>query len=125
MSLELAIQQNTEAVNRLVAILEKGTLPPAAAAVVAPVEEKAEEPKPAKKAKAEKAPEPAKAEEPAADAKVYSYQEAATAITKLASSKGRDAAVSLLKKFGVAKGPELKPDQYAAVVAEAEKALAA
>jgi hypothetical protein len=46
------------------------------------------------------------------------------AIIALAKSKGRDAAVAVLQQFGVAKVPELKPEQYAAVMAAAKEATA-
>jgi hypothetical protein len=46
------------------------------------------------------------------------------AIIALAKAKGRDAAVALLGTFGAAKAPELKPEQYADVVAAAKKAMA-
>ena len=47
------------------------------------------------------------------------YQQVAEAITELAKTKGKPAAVVLLQSFGVARGPELKPNQYAAVFAAA------
>jgi len=46
-----------------------------------------------------------------------------TAIIGLAKAKGRDAAVAVLQQFGVTKVPELKPAQYADVIAAAQKAL--
>ncbi|WP_323026558.1 hypothetical protein [Castellaniella sp.] len=51
------------------------------------------------------------------------YQAAADAVTKLARTKGRDAAIGVLKDFGVEKLPEVKADQYAAVVAACAKAM--
>lgn len=51
------------------------------------------------------------------------YQAAADAVTKLARTKGRDAAIGVLKSFGVEKLPEVKADQYAAVVAACAKAM--
>ena len=51
------------------------------------------------------------------------YQDAATAITKLSRTKGRDAAVAVLKKFGAAKLPDVKPEQFADVIAAAEAAM--
>lgn len=44
-------------------------------------------------------------------------------IIKLADSKGRDAAVALLKKFGVTKGPQLTPDQFPEFIAAVDAAL--
>ena len=53
-------------------------------------------------------------------AAVPTYDSVVSAINKLAKGKGRDAAVGVLSKFGVARGPELKPEQFAAVIAECE-----
>lgn len=53
---------------------------------------------------------------------IPAYPSVVSAINKLAQGKGRDAAVAVLSKFGVTRGPELKPEQYAAVIAECEKA---
>lgn len=63
-------------------------------------------------------------EQPAADAPAVTIADVNAAIIGLAKAKGRDAAVAVLKDFGVAKAPELKVDQYAAVVAAAKKAMA-
>lgn len=63
-------------------------------------------------------------EQPAADAPAVTIADVNAAIIGLAKAKGRDAAVAVLKDFGVAKAPELKADQYAAVVAAAKKAMA-
>lgn len=48
------------------------------------------------------------------------YQATADAVTKLARTKGRDAAVAVLTKFGASKLPDVKPEQFAAVIAECE-----
>ena len=50
------------------------------------------------------------------------YQDAAAAITKLSRTKGRDAAVAVLASFGAAKLPDVKPEQFAAIIAAAETA---
>lgn len=50
------------------------------------------------------------------------YQDAAAAITKLSKTKGRDAAVAVLTAFGAAKLPDVKPEQFADIIAAAEKA---
>lgn len=63
-------------------------------------------------------------EQPAADAPAISIADVNAAIIGLAKAKGRDAAVAVLKEFGVAKAPELKAEQYPAVVAAAKKAMA-
>lgn len=55
-------------------------------------------------------------------AEVPAYTTVVSAINKLAQGKGRDAAVAVLSKFGVTRGPELKPEQYADVIASCEEA---
>jgi len=50
------------------------------------------------------------------------YQQAAKAVTDLGKAKGRDAAIAVLTKFGAAKLPEVKPEDFAAVIAACEEA---
>ena len=50
------------------------------------------------------------------------YQDTADAVTKLARTKGRDAAVAVLDEFGAARLPDVKPEQFAAIIAACEKA---
>lgn len=50
------------------------------------------------------------------------YQATADAVTKLARTKGRDAAVAVLSKFGAGKLPDVKPEQFAAIIAACEEA---
>lgn len=50
------------------------------------------------------------------------YQATADAVTKLGREKGRDAAIAVLTKFGAAKLPDVKPEQFAAVIAACEEA---
>lgn len=57
----------------------------------------------------------------AADVAV-TYQATADAVTKLARTKGREAAVAVLKTFGATKLPDVKPEQFAAVIAACEAA---
>lgn len=66
---------------------------------------------------------PAAASSAAAATEAVSYQETATAITKLSRLKGRDAAVAVLAKFGAANLKEVKPEQFAAVLASANEAV--
>ncbi|WP_374312467.1 hypothetical protein [Dongia sp.] len=47
-----------------------------------------------------------------ANAASIPYDDVKAAILKLSAAKGRDAAVAVLKQFGVAKGTELTPEQY-------------
>lgn len=76
---------------------------------------------------AQPAPQPSTA--PAADANsagsTVTYQDAAGAITKLSRTKGRDAAIAVLAKFGAAKLPDVKAEQYADVLAAANEAMGA
>lgn len=51
------------------------------------------------------------------------YQDAAAAITKLSRAKGRDAAINVLQQFGASKLPEVKPEQFADIIAAAEAAI--
>lgn len=50
------------------------------------------------------------------------YPDVVAAINKLATAKGREAAVALLGEFGVSKGPELKPEQFAEFIEQATAA---
>lgn len=50
------------------------------------------------------------------------YDDVKLAIVALVKAKGAPAAAAVLKEFGAAKGPELKPEQYAAFVAAAKEA---
>ncbi len=69
------------------------------------------------------AQEPAPTAAPSAPvAESVSYQATADAVTKLARTKGRDAAVAVLAQFGAQKLPDIKPEQFAAVVAACESA---
>lgn len=58
------------------------------------------------------------------EAQAPSYQDAAAAVTKLSRAKGREAAVKVLAQFDAAKLPDVKPEQFAAVIAACEEALA-
>lgn len=83
-----------------------------------------------KEKKAEPAVEHPKAEvatteQPKADTTAVTYQDASKVILKLSAAKGRDTAVALLSKFGAANLKEVKPEQYAAVMAAANEALGA
>lgn len=54
-----------------------------------------------------------------------SYPDVVAAINKLAAAKGRNAAVEMLGEFGVTKGPDLKPEQYADFIVKATAATEA
>jgi len=131
MSLEAAIQENTNALREFIALWSKMNLasegraapPPTskrtkaepATAATAPASDESAQPKPQEKT------------EPVVDAAAktaaIAVPEVNTAIIALAKAKGRDAAVAVLKQFGVAKVPELKAEQYADVIAAAKKAM--
>lgn len=141
MSLEQALAANTAAIERLIAVLEVRNPP---APVVAPeaaqsieVIEKAAAAREAAAARGriayeqagEPNPEPTpKAAKPAATrAKAAPKAEppptpeatlaqAGSAITGLAQQRGREAAVAVLKKFGVARVSELPADKYGEVI---------
>lgn len=53
-----------------------------------------------------------------------SYQDAAVAITNLSKTKGREVAVALLNRFDAAKLPEVKPEQFADLIAAVALELA-
>ena len=44
------------------------------------------------------------------------YQDTADAVTKLARTKGRDAAVAVLSKFGAGKLPDIQPHDFQKVI---------
>lgn len=50
------------------------------------------------------------------------YQDVTAAINAVAKAKGRDAAVAVLAKFGVKRGPELTPEQYADAIVACKEA---
>jgi hypothetical protein len=138
MSIEQALAENTAAIRALIETIKSG-LPVTHAQIQAVADEGAAAEKAEKKTtapKAEKKTETPKAEaaepsaatpeqkaEPAA-AEAATYQDAASAITKLSRAKGRDAAVAVLQQFGAAKLPDVKPEQFADVIAAAEEAMA-
>jgi hypothetical protein len=68
----------------------------------------------------EKKADKSEASDKSADAPTY--QATADAVTKLARTKGREAAVAVLTKFGARKLPDVKPEQFAAVIAACEEA---
>lgn len=96
--------------------------------VPTPVEQPKPQAKPVAKEVVLVVTEAAKVETPKDEPKAPStspvvYDDAAKAVTRLSKTKGRDAAVALLAEFGVANLKEVKPEQYAEVIAAAEKAM--
>ena len=134
MSLEQAIQENTAAIRELIAALGKGAPSQAAAPVETATVETAtvEEPKVEKPAKEKKQQAPAAMPEskeeaaPAADEPApVSYDDCAQAVTKLAKTKGRPAAVALLGQFDLKtlQDAKDKPELLAQVKAAADAEL--
>lgn len=125
MSLEAAIVENTQVMRELIARLTALPVP-----VTTPVAE-APQPEPVKPAKAEKAakveaapvaqPEPTPAVK--ADAPLK-YEDVAPQIIAF-SRRDRAACVALLARYGATKLPEVKPEQYAALLAEVNGAMVA
>lgn len=58
-------------------------------------------------------------------AESVTYETAAKAVTSLAQKKGRDAAVAILARFDAKKLPDVKPAQYAELMAACTEALGA
>ena len=108
MSLELELQRCTEALNALTAVLSKTAIFPVvdtapAVAEVAP-------PKPQPSTKPE---ETTTTPSPAGLSNVIDYAQVAKAITDT-FKVDRAKTIEALAKFGAAKGPQLKPEDYAA-----------
>lgn len=126
MSLEAAVIENTNAIRDLIAALSKG-IPTTAVQVAAVVDQAPVETEPEGKpetltqmsgAQAEKALDGhanAPADQP-------TYQDAANAVTKLARTKGRDAAIKVLAQFNAKTLPDVKAEQFAEVIKACEKA---
>ena len=143
MSLEATIAENTAAIRELIAAIANG-IPTTAAQVAAvadqaPKKEKGKATVPANGASSTQegtspaAPAGAAAQDPAAGAvsspapaaASVTYDEVKAAILKLSQAKGREQVVAALTEFGVAKGPELKPEQFAGFIAKANELVAA
>ena len=147
MSLEATIAENTAALRDLIAAIGKGipTTHAQVAAVVAEAKPEATAKKPdgaAQTAETKPTATSAAAEQAAREAAAAAaaqatealnghadkpadaptYQDAANAINALAKAKGRAAAVAVLAAFGAAKLPDVKPEQFADVIAAAQKA---
>jgi hypothetical protein len=120
---------NLAQLNAVMAALNVGGIEPpktTSAHVAETVKEEAKATKTKPKAE-EKATETTAGKKPEADtppatppADAPTYQATADAVTKLARTKGRDAAVAVLAHFGAAKLPDVKPEQFAAVIAACE-----
>ena len=126
MTLEAAIQENTSAIRALIAAMAQGlptTVEPSPAVVAAPRTKKEKMPAPAGKPEATAPATPSPAiDPPAAGA---TYDDVKNAIVKLSGMKGRDSVLAVLGQFDAAKGPDLKPEQFADFITHANAAMAA
>lgn len=131
MPITLTFTFNTEA--EAVAFLTRDAVKPAPATVVEkPAEKPAPKAKPqpetpapaaASPAPAAPAASPASSTEPAAS---LDYEkDVKPLVVKLGATKGREAVLAVFEKLGVAKGPELKPEQLAAAAEAFNAALGA
>lgn len=120
MAIETAIQDLTAAIRDLLAQLKTSAAPLVTTQAEAP---KAEATKPAPVEPVSAAPK-AEAATPAETAPTteVTYDQVKAAILKVVTTKGNEAAAAVLEQFGVKKGPALKAEQYAAVVAACEAA---
>lgn len=134
MTLEAAIQENTAVLRELIAAINAQAAGGAALktatitnktveGVKAPTASPA--PSPAETTKDPAAPAPAAPNADGADAEEVTYQDAAKAVTNLAKAKGRPAAEEVLKQFGANKLPDVKPEDFAAVVKACNEAAEA
>jgi hypothetical protein len=120
MSLEDTIRGLTDAVNALNATLQSARIPEPAPQEVPPIPKlrpKVEAPKPLTKPE-----EPTTTQSPASSSEAaipseVTYDTVAKAITDT-FPKDRAKVMAALAKFGAAKGPQLKPADYAAFLAE-------
>ncbi|MDZ7918490.1 hypothetical protein [Rhodoferax sp.] len=144
MSLELAIQENTNTMKQLIAAWNTLTAnATAAAATVKPgdiitaggvpvvdtsakTEVKTEAKKPAAVSQPSETAAAPIASKPEASTSVaaVTYDDVKALVLQVSKDKGRDAAAAVLSGFGVAKAPELKPEQYADAVVQLKAALA-
>lgn len=138
MSIEQALAENTSAIRELIATIRAG-VPTTAAQVAAVATEAKTTPCAGHAAETETAVQrfdrelgktaaqavealDGHANKPAPTA---TYEDAKAAVLKISKDKGRDAAVTVLSKFGVQKLPDLKPENYGALVAAVKEVLEA
>lgn len=125
MSLELAIQENTNALRDLLAALKSGV--PTTAAVAHEVKEAKKSAPAEKTASSESGATQQTATETDAPAAVLDYEAIKKPFLALVNKKGRDAAAALLNQFGVDAGKggklsDIPADKYADVLAAIEVA---
>jgi hypothetical protein len=107
MSLETAIERNTEALNTLIGILTKGVAP-----LEAPVQPALSAPE-TKPVEAKKKAAPVSSEP--------TYEEASSAVTAVIKAKGTPAAKDILADFGVTNLKQLDKSRYAEIIEAAWK----
>ena len=118
MSLEQALAENTAALKAHTAALLGQDAP------TETVSEKVE--RVTKSQAAKTAPKAAKKEEPVAPVEAGpDYQAVKKSFLALCAEKGKDAGLAVLKPFGVAKCPDLKPEQYAEFIEASDAAATA
>lgn len=145
MSLELALKENTETMQKLIEVWNKLTInagtivdtrkpddalaaggvviqPPATTA--APAKAEAKKPAAVSPQSETAAAQPASKPEASTSVAAVTYDDVKALVLQVSKDKGRDAAAAVLSGFGVAKAPELKPEQYADAVAQLKAALA-
>ena len=111
--LEQVIAENTAVMKELVELLRSGAAAPPPSI---------EEPKKARKAAKPVGEAPPPKEELEQPPPAIEYKQVGDAITRLVA-KDRAKAVEILASFGVKRGPDLKPEQYADVLAQLQAAL--
>lgn len=118
MSLEQALEKNTEAVMKLVALLQAGQ----ASVGKAEANEKAEKPAEEETTGTRRGRRKA---EPATETKAskYTAEQVKAAAVKVKDALGSEAAKKLISDHGAPKLDQLKPEQYEAFIAAAEKLL--
>lgn len=141
MSLELAIQENTSTMKELIAVWNKladqgnnvaaaakpgDTITAGGVPVTKVAGAKTDAPKSAAVSQQPEtaAASPASKPEESKSEAAVTYDDVKALVLQVSKDKGREAAAAVLSGFGVAKAPELKPEQYAEAVTQLKAALA-
>ena len=101
MSLESIIQENTNAIRELIQVIQASS-----------------------SVKTTEIPEAVKAETlaPVAANQEFTFTDVVKAVTACATKNSKAAAMELLKRYGVEKAKDLRPEQFAAFIEDCEKA---
>lgn len=59
-----------------------------------------------------------------AEQQAPTYDDVKAKVLTLSKDKGRDQVVAILQRYGVAKAPDLKPEQYADIIADIDAIIA-